>query len=81
MARLHTQGDKSQCAFTGMRTYDRGRINTEENTSLSWSNTTVGGRCLLFGEGIDHAFELSGGFTRFQNDAGTAGSPGSAAWA
>lgn len=74
-ARYAIQGDGATCSITSMLTYDRGRINTEENTSLSWSNTTVGGRCLLFGEGIDHAFDLSGGFTRFQNDAGTAGSP------
>lgn len=73
--RYSLQAEGATCNITGMHTYDRGRISAEENTNLSWSNTTVGGSCLLFGEGLDHAFDLSGGYTHFRNDAGTAGTP------
>ena len=73
--RYSIQGSGAACNITGMHTYDRGRINTDQNTSLSWSNATVGGTCLLFGEGLNHAFELTGGLTYFENSAGTAGTP------
>jgi hypothetical protein len=71
--RYSVQSSGATCNITAMRTYDRGRINTNQNTSLSWSNTTLGSSCLLFGEGLDRAFELTGGLTHFENAAGTAG--------
>jgi hypothetical protein len=74
-ARYSVQGNGAACNLTGMHTYDRGRISTTENTSLTWSNAAVGGTCLLFGEGLNRAFELTGGLTYFENAAGTAGTP------
>lgn len=73
--RYSLQSEGVSCNVTGMYTSDRGRINADRNTMLSWSNTTVGGRCFMFGEGIGHTFDLSGGYTRFENAAGTADSP------
>ncbi len=74
-ARYSVQGSGAACNITGMHTYDRGRISTTESTSLTWSNATVGATCLLFGEGLNRAFELTGGLTYFENAAGTAGTP------
>lgn len=60
----------ASCSVTGVRTHDQGRLSNARNTALSWSNTAIGGRCLLFGTGLDHALEVSGGYSRFQNAAG-----------
>jgi len=58
-----------------MRTFDRGRINPDRNTVLRWTNNTVGGRCLFFGEQLNHAIDANIGYTGFHNSAGTSGSP------
>ncbi|MFO8100318.1 MAG: TonB-dependent receptor [Salinibacter sp.] len=71
MTRLHTQGDKSQCAFTGLRTYDRGRIDPERPSSYRWSNTSVGGKCLAFGSGSSQRVYVSFGTTHFSNSVRT----------
>jgi hypothetical protein len=73
--RYSLQLESTSCNVTAMRTRDRGRINPDRNLVLSWSNTGLGGRCLFFGEGVGHAVDLSAGFSKFQNDAGTAGAP------
>ena len=59
------------CSATAMHTYDEGQINPLRETTLSWSNTALGGRCLLFGEALDHPFDVSIGFSRFTNTEGT----------
>lgn len=65
----------TSCNFTGMRTHDRGRINADRNLVLSWTNATIGGRCLFFGEGLPHPIEVSAGYTYFDNQAGSASAP------
>lgn len=69
--RYSLQREGASCSITAIRTYDQGRLSNERNTALSWSNAAVGGRCLLFGAGLDHALEVSAGYTGFQNTAGT----------
>lgn len=73
--RYSLQYESASCSLTGMRTHDRGQINANRNTVLTWSNTTVGGRCLLFGEQLDHALKVSAGYSSFQNSAGTRDAP------
>ena len=68
--RYSLQREGASCSLTGLRTHDKGRLSNERNTELSWSNTAVGGRCLLFGTGLDHALKVSAGYTRFENSAG-----------
>jgi hypothetical protein len=68
--RYSLQREGASCSLTGLRTHDKGRLSNERNTELSWSNTAVGGRCLLFGTGLDHALKISTGYTRFENSAG-----------
>lgn len=74
-ARYSLQLESASCNVTGMRTYDRGRINSDRNLVLSWTNSALGGRCLFFGDRVGHAVDLSAGISRFQNDAGTFNSP------
>jgi hypothetical protein len=69
--KLHTQGDNSQCSFTGLRTYDRGRIDPDRPSSFRWANTSVGGDCLVFGEGSSQTVDVSFGATHFSNTVET----------
>jgi len=71
--RLHLQGEKSQCAFTGLRTYDRGRIDPSRPSSFQWSNTSLGGKCLTFGGGSSQRVYVSFGTTHFSNSINTPG--------
>jgi len=73
--RYALQRESATCNFTGIHTYDEGRINLRRESDLTWSNTTLGGRCLVFGEDLNHTLDISAGFTRFNNTAGTAGNP------
>jgi hypothetical protein len=73
--RYTLQTESATCHVTGMFTDDEGRINNDRNTVLAWSNTALGGRCLVFGERIDRALDFRAGYSRFDNDAGTAAAP------
>lgn len=73
--RYSIQASGANCSITGVRTYDQGRLSNERITSLSWSNTVLGGKCTLFGEGLDQALEVSAGYSRFENEAGSKGDP------
>ncbi|MFB6273649.1 MAG: carboxypeptidase regulatory-like domain-containing protein [Salinibacter sp.] len=67
-AKLHTQGAQNQCSFTGVRTYDRGRIDPENRASFRWSNTSVGGECLVFSDESAQTLHVSFGTTHFNNE-------------
>ena len=73
--RYSLRASDASCSFTGMRTFDRGEINPERNTVLRWTNTTVGGNCLFFGEQLAHALDVNVGYTRFRNSAGSRAAP------
>jgi len=67
-AKIHTQSSSNQCSFVGLRTYDRGRIDPASAASIQWSNTAVGGQCLIFGERTAQILDVSFGTTRFNNE-------------
>lgn len=73
--RYSVQRENARCNITGIRTFDQGRINPDRNTVLQWTNTTAGGRCLLFGEGLSNAIDARVGYTGFKNSVGTKASP------
>jgi len=66
-AKIHTQSSSNQCSFVGLRTYDRGRIDPASDASIRWTNTGVGGQCLLFGERTSQILGVNFGTTRFNN--------------
>lgn len=66
-AKIHTQSASNQCSFVGMRTYDRGRIDPDRNASFRWTNTGLGGECLIFGDQTAQILDVSFGSTRFNN--------------
>lgn len=67
VGRVYTQGETSQCSFTGVRTYDRGRIDPSRASSFRWSNTSIGGECLTFGGESSQQLSVSFGTTHFTN--------------
>ncbi len=66
-AKVHTQSASNQCSFTGVRTYDRGRIDPSNNASFRWDNTSIGGECLVFSDRSAQTLHLSFGTTHFNN--------------
>lgn len=66
-AKVHTQSESNQCSFVGLRTYDRGRIDPNRSSSVRWTNTAVGGQCLIFGERTAQILDVSFGTSRFNN--------------
>lgn len=73
--RYSFQQENATCNVTAMRTHDRGSIGPQQNRQLSWSNTVIGGRCLILDEQFGHTFSVRGGYTGFQNSMGAVGSP------
>jgi hypothetical protein len=67
ITRFYTQGETSQCSFTGLRTYDRGRVDPSRASSFRWANTSVGGECLTFSGASSQQLSVSFGTTHFTN--------------
>ena len=67
ITRFYTQGETSQCSFTGLRTYDRGRIDPSRASSFRWTNTSIGGECLTFSDESSQQLSVSFGTTHFSN--------------
>jgi len=67
-AKAHTQSKDSQCSFTGVRTYDRGRIDPDNRSSVRWNNTSVGGECLVFSDQSAQTLYINFGTTHFNNE-------------
>lgn len=64
---VRVQGESNQCLFTTVQTYDRGRIDPSRDGSIRWSNTAVGGECLLFGGTSAQTLDVSFGTSHFNN--------------
>lgn len=73
--RYSLQRDNASCNITATHTHDEGSLSPDRDLLLTWSNTVLGGRCFVYDERLDHAFTIRGGFTSYQNTAGTAGTP------
>jgi hypothetical protein len=69
--KLDYRSERSSCGLTGMRTYDRGRIDPERTGSVfRWSNTAVGGRCLAFASTSSVTADVRLGFSRLYSEVG-----------
>lgn len=73
--RYSYQKKNTSCNVTTLLTHDEGSLGPTETREISWSNTVVGGRCLIRNEQFDHAFSIRGGYTSFSNQVGTVGAP------
>ena len=72
IARYTLQGEQFNCSASMIITGDEGKINETRNQTLSWYNTGAGLRCFGFDETFDHPFEVSMGFSNFNNSEGSA---------
>jgi hypothetical protein len=70
IARYTLQGEDFMCNASGIITGDEGKINPSRDLTLEWSNTGFGIRCFGFDETFDHPFEISVGFSDFENSEG-----------
>lgn len=75
MGRYTFQEENTSCNVTTVFTNDRGSLTPDRDRELSWSNTVIGGRCLFFTEQLENTFSVRGGYTGFENEFGTVGSP------
>lgn len=67
IGRYSINWDGAVCNFTGLHTNDEGRINPVRSVQLSWSNTAVGVRCLGFAEELNHAVDITIGYTGYSS--------------
>lgn len=66
-ARYSINWEGITCSVTGLRTYDRGKINPDRDVELTWDNLAVGTRCLGYAEDLNQAFELTIGYSGFNS--------------
>lgn len=67
VGRYSINWDGAVCNFTGLHTNDEGRINPVRAVQLSWSNTALGVRCLGFAEELNHAVDITLGYTGYSS--------------
>ena len=70
MGKYSIRENNISCSFTALHTYDTGEIVPDRDTMHSWSNTAVGGRCFGYAEYFDHPFEVTAGYSNYQNTEG-----------
>jgi len=73
--RYSVQSDNYSCNITGVRTHDRGSLDASQTREHSWTNTVLGGRCLVYEEDFDRTFSIRGGYSGFENRVGSPGVP------
>lgn len=70
-----TTGDDLRCSVLGLRTFDRGRLDPEQDDShLDWRNLLLGGRCVAQLGGFLRLLESNFSYSRVDNAAVSRGS-------
>ncbi|MEX0770286.1 MAG: TonB-dependent receptor [Balneolaceae bacterium] len=59
--------ENSRCSASMMRTYDRGRMDFEEDESIIWRNLVFGGRCVALPEGSQTLMDMNINLSHFTN--------------
>lgn len=73
--KLHDTGESSQCGLTGLRTFDRGRVDPESDDVIQTENLSLGGRCVLVVPQTSQLVDLTAGVSRYENLTGEADDP------
>jgi len=63
----------SRCSVFGMHTYDRGRLDFEEDESIQWRNLILGGKCVALPEGSRVLMDTNVSLSHFTNAVKDAG--------
>lgn len=73
--KLQNTSDDSWCSFTGLHTYDRGKIDTDRDDVFRWSNYGFGGRCVTIATESSTLFDISANASVADNSVGTGDNP------
>lgn len=60
----------NRCSVMAMHTYDRGRMDFEDEESIQWRNFILGGRCIALPEGTGTLMTTNVYLSRFSNSVG-----------
>ncbi|MAL16988.1 MAG: hypothetical protein CL670_08025 [Balneola sp.] len=72
VGRYTVQGDGVSCSATGIYTYDDGEVVPIQNVRNQWTNTVLGGSCLLFTDNLNYPVRVTMGYTNYENiESGT----------
>ncbi|MDX1617623.1 MAG: TonB-dependent receptor [Balneolaceae bacterium] len=63
----------SRCSAMAMHTYDRGRLDFQEDESVQWRNLVVGGKCVALPEGSRVLMDTNVSLSYFTNSVKDAG--------
>ncbi len=73
-----TDGQNNRCSATLLHTYDRGRIDPDDDVRddvFRWNNFVVGGRCLAFPSESPVLFDAHTGLSYVRNEVGSSANP------
>lgn len=73
--KLQNTSEKSRCSFTGIHTYDRGKIDPQRGDVFQWSNYGFGGRCVTLTAGSLSLLDVNLNSSYTKNSVGTGGNP------
>lgn len=73
--KLQHTSETGRCALTGLHTYDRGKIDPQQNDVFTWANRVFGGRCVAIGGGSSALADVSMHFSSVQNAVGGGDDP------
>ncbi|MEX0660955.1 MAG: TonB-dependent receptor [Balneolaceae bacterium] len=65
--KVSTGESNSRCSAMVMRTYDRGSLDAEEQSSIKWNNLVAGGRCLFLPQQQNYLINMNMGISYFSN--------------
>ncbi|MEX2601814.1 MAG: TonB-dependent receptor [Balneolaceae bacterium] len=75
MKMTHFGVSDTRCSMMGIRTYDRGRLDIEQDDVIRWSNLVGSGRCVILPEDSDMLFDINAGISHLSNETGQADDP------
>lgn len=73
--KFQSTNNNSWCSFTGLHTYDRGKIDIERDDVFQWSNYGFGGRCVAIANESSTLFDISANASVANNSVGTGDDP------
>ncbi len=71
----HFGKSDSRCSAMGMRTYDRGRLDVDQDDVVRWSNLVLSGQCVVLPAGTDMLLDINAGLSYVSNSTGQSSDP------
>ncbi|MEX0905177.1 MAG: TonB-dependent receptor [Balneolaceae bacterium] len=71
----HFGESDSRCSAMAMRTYDRGRLDVDQDDVVRWNNFVLGSQCVVLPVGTDMLFDINAGLSYVSNETGQSNNP------